>query len=334
MKSLQLRTEVTVKPSVWKITHSSKIITLGSCFAEVLGEQLENYKFQVMSNPFGTVFNPASLVKLVKMSFANDLPPMGHFLMNKDNIYLHHDFHSSFWATDSETLDTMLRKKMADVKQFLVRADVLVITLGSAFAYRSLRTTEYVTNCHKVPSSQFSKELLSLTMVESELVSLIDLLKLHNPKLRILLTVSPVRHTKDTLPLNQVSKSLLRVACHNLENSYEHVSYFPSYEIMIDDLRDYRFYEADLIHPNQSAEEHIFRTFVQAYLNEESLGIVNEWEAIQKMLNHNPQHGPTESHRTMLVNVRDRLAKLAGSMDISKELAEINTELTNFPATN
>lgn len=334
MKSLQLRTEVTVKPSVWKIAHVSKIITLGSCFAEVLGEQLESYKFQVMSNPFGTVFNPVSLVKLVKMSLASDLPSMGHFLLNNDNIYLHHDFHSSFWATDSETLDTMLRKKMADVKQFLQRADVLVITLGSAFVYRSKRTTEYVTNCHKVPSSQFNKELLSLTMLEGELTTLIDLLKDHNPKLKILLTVSPVRHTKDTLPLNQVSKSLLRVACHNLENSYEQVSYFPSYEIMIDDLRDYRFYEADLIHPNKSAEEHIFRTFVEAYLNEQSLLVVNEWEGIQKMLNHNPRHGPTESHRTMLLNVRDRLLKLASSMDVSRELVEINAELANFPTTN
>lgn len=334
MKSLQLRTEVTVKPSLWKITHSTKIITLGSCFAEVLGEQLDSYKFQVLSNPFGTVFNPMSLVKLVKMSLANDLPSMGHFLLNKDNIYLHHDFHSSFWATDSETLDAIIRKKMADVKLFLSRADVLVITLGSAFAYRSLRTTEYVTNCHKVPSSQFNKELLSLETIENELISLIDLLKKFNPKLQILLTVSPVRHTKDTLLLNQVSKSLLRVACHNLESTYEHVGYFPSYEIMIDDLRDYRFYEADLIHPNTSAQEHIFRTFVEAYLNEESLGIVNEWEAIQKMLNHNPQHGPTESHRTMLQNVRDRLVSLASKMDVNRELEEINAELANFPATN
>jgi lysophospholipase L1-like esterase len=334
MKSLQLRTEVTVRPSVWKITHSSKIITLGSCFAEVLGEQLASYKFDVMPNPFGTIFNPASLVKLVKMSLGNELPSMGHFLQNQDNIYLHHDFHSSFWATDSEALDTMIRKKMADVRQFLQRSDVLVITLGSAFAYRSMRTTEYVTNCHKVPASQFTKELLSLETVEKELVSLIELLKSYNPKLRILLTVSPVRHTKDTLPLNQVSKSILRIASHTMEMGYEHVNYFPSYEIMIDDLRDYRFYEADLIHPNRPAEEHIFRTFVEAFLNEESLQLVNEWEAIQKMLNHNPQHGPTESHRTMLVNVKNRLEKLALSIDVSRELEEINAELTNFPPTN
>lgn len=333
MKSLQLRTEVTVKPSQWKISYKSTLLTLGSCFAEVLGRQLDDYKFKVLTNPFGTVFNPASITRLVKMSLAGELPAMGHFLVNRDGVYLHHDFHSSFWAKDSETLDAMLLRKMAEVKHFLLRTDVLVITLGSAFAYKFHRTEEYVTNCHKVSSDQFTKELLTLHRVEKELTDLITLLHIHNPKLRIILTVSPVRHTRDTLVLNQVSKSILRVACHTLSETFNEVTYFPSYEIMIDDLRDYRFYEADLIHPNASAQEHIFRNFADAYLDAPSLEVVKEWESIQKMLNHHPQHGPTESHRTLLLNVYEKLRSIAGTVDVSKELEEIKTELDNFPET-
>ncbi|HEV7348662.1 GSCFA domain-containing protein [Telluribacter sp.] len=332
MKSLQLRTEVNVPPSPWKLSHQSSILTLGSCFAEVLGTQLLSYKFRVLSNPFGTVFNPVSVVKLLRMSLREELPLMGHFLLNNDGVYLHHDFHSSLWATDSQSLDVLLRTRMGEVKKFLLRADTLVLTLGTAYVYKSIRTEEYVSNCHKVPSSQFRKELLSINEITQELESLLQLLKSHNPALRVVLTVSPVRHTRDTLPLNQVSKSILRVACHTLSEAHEQVTYFPSYEIMIDDLRDYRFYEPDLIHPNEVAQDHIFRTFAESYMEGTTLEFIEEWNSVRRMREHRPQHGPTEAHRKLLLNLAGRLRKLSERVDVQPELREVEQELNNFPA--
>lgn len=332
MKSLQLRTEVAVQPSTWKLSHQSSILTIGSCFAEVLGTQLGNYKFNVLSNPFGTVFNPVSVAKLVRMSLRDELPLMGHFVTANDGVCLHHDFHSSLWAPDSQTLDVKLRTRMAEVKQYLLRADTLVLTLGTSFVYRSTRTDEYVTNCHKVPSNLFRKELLSMETIHRELEALVDLLKTYNPGLRLILTVSPVRHTRDTLPLNQVSKSILRVACHMLSEAHTHVSYFPSYEIMIDDLRDYRFYEPDLIHPNEVAQDHIFRTFAEAFMEAPALEFIEEWDAIRRMRQHRPQHGMTEAHRKLLLNLTERLRNLAGQVDVQQELREVEAELRNFPA--
>ncbi|GAB3171998.1 GSCFA domain-containing protein [Telluribacter humicola] len=332
MKSLQLRTEVSIKPSEWKLSKQSAILTMGSCFAEVLGTQLKNYKFNVLSNPFGTVFNPVSVVKLVRMSLNEELPLMGHFVINNDGICLHHDFHSSLWAPDSQTLDVKLRTRMAEVKQYLLQTDTLVLTLGTSFVYRSVRTDEFVTNCHKIPSNLFRKELLSLDVINRELETLVAMLKSYNPNLRLILTVSPVRHTRDTLPLNQVSKSILRVACHMLSEAHEHVTYFPSYEIMIDDLRDYRFYEPDLIHPNEVAQDHIFRTFAESFMEATTLELIEEWDAIQRMRQHRPQHGMTEAHRKLLLNLSERLQNLSGQMDVQQELMEVETELRNFPA--
>ncbi|WP_247231993.1 GSCFA domain-containing protein [Telluribacter sp. SYSU D00476] len=332
MKSLQLRTEVAVQPSTWKLSLQSSILTIGSCFAEVLGTQLANYKFNVLSNPFGTVFNPVSVAKLVRMSLRDELPLMGHFVTTGDGVCLHHDFHSSLWAPDSHTLDVKLRTRMAEVKQYLLRADTLVLTLGTSFVYRSTRTDEFVTNCHKVPSNLFRKELLSMEMIHRELEALVVLLKSYNPGLRLILTVSPVRHTRDTLPLNQVSKSILRVACHMLSEAHAHVSYFPSYEIMIDDLRDYRFYEPDLIHPNEVAQDHIFRTFAEAFMEAPALEFIEEWDAIRRMRQHRPQHGMTEAHRKLLLNLTERLQNLSGQVDVQQELREVEAELRNFPS--
>jgi hypothetical protein len=331
MKSLQLRTEVQVPSSDWKLSHRSRILTIGSCFAEVLGGQLQNYKFNVLANPFGTVFNPVSVARLLRMALHNELPHMGHFVLTDDEIYLHHDFHSSFWAADSEQLDARLRSHLAEVRRFVLAADTMVLTLGTAYAYKLARTEEYVTNCHKVPAGQFRKELLSVEVITRELESLLQVLWQHNPALRLILTVSPVRHTRDTLPLNQVSKSILRLVCHGLTEAHEQVGYFPSYEIMLDDLRDYRFYESDLIHPNEVAQDHIFRTFAAAFMDGSTLEFMEEWEAIRRLRQHRPRHALSPGHRKLLLNLVQRLRRLSARLDVQGELLEVEEELRNFP---
>jgi hypothetical protein len=332
MKQLKFTTELNVIPSEWKINHQSKILTIGSCFADVLGNQLYSNKFPVLNNPFGTVFNPLAITKLLDLSIDGKPPHPALYHQNTDKIWLHHDFHSSLWSENRVELEEKLVEKQKKANQFLRNADVLVITLGTAFAYRHRATNMLVGNCHKVPADRFVKELLHLDQINIGLEHLLFKLQSFRRDLKIILTVSPVRHTKDTLPLNQVSKSTLRLVCHRLAEKFRQVEYFPSYEIMVDELRDYRYYKPDLIHPNSVAEEYIFRAFADAFMDKPALEFMKDWEGIQKMLNHIPQHGFTESHLALLNILQGRLNELSRSVDLSNELIEINRRISEFPA--
>lgn len=331
MKQLKLNTEVSIIPSNWKINHQSKILTIGSCFADVLGRQLGDYKFPVSNNPLGTVFNPLAVIKILDYALEGKAPNPALYLENSDHIWLHHDFHSSQWAASQRELEKNLIEKTGSIKQFIQNADVLVITLGTAYAYRHRGANVLVGNCHKLPSGHFVKELLHPDQIIIPFDHLINRLRSFRRDLQIIITVSPVRHTRDTLPLNQVSKSTLRLICHRLSEKFKQVEYFPSYEIMIDELRDYRFYEEDLIHPNKMAEDHIFRSFANAFIGSDCLELMKEWDAICQMMNHRPQHGFTPSHFKLLKTLKVRLDEISGQIDVTAELNEIRKRISEFP---
>ena len=332
MKPAKLITEVPIKPSDWKINLHSKILTIGSCFADVLGNQLDDNKFPVLNNPFGTLFNPLTISKILDSALEKKAPNLALYLQNPDKIWLHHDFHSSEWAINREELENQLISKLGIVRTFLENADVLVITLGTAYAYRHRTTNLLVGNCHKVPADRFVKELLHPDQIMIPMESLINKLKSFRRNLQIILTISPVRHTRDTLQLNQVSKSTLRLIAHRLSEKFGQVEYFPSYEIMIDELRDYRFYEDDLIHPNKMAEDHIFRIFANSYVDPAALDFMKEWESISQMINHRPQHGFTESQYKLLHVLKDKLNKISATTDVIFELKETERRIKEFPA--
>ncbi|REA56705.1 GSCFA domain-containing protein [Dyadobacter luteus] len=331
MKPFKLNTQVAVPASEWKINLDSKIVTIGSCFAEVMGQQLGSYKFPVLNNPFGTVFNPLTICKLLDSALSERLPSPALYTENADKICFHHDFHSSLWAPDKAQLEQKLTRILSEVKSFLNIADVLVITFGTAYAYRHKLANTLIGNCHKVPADRFVKELLHPDQINIPLEQLILKLRSFRRDLRVILTVSPVRHTKDTLPLNQVSKSTLRLLCHRLSERFPNVDYFPSYEIMIDELRDYRFYEQDLIHPNSMAEEYIFRTFADAFIDPSLTDFMKEWESVRQLMQHRPLYGHTESQYKMLQNVQARLTRVADVTDVSAELAEVARRIREFP---
>ncbi|WP_221390746.1 GSCFA domain-containing protein [Dyadobacter sp. NIV53] len=331
MKQLKLNTEVSITPSDWKINHHSKILTIGSCFAEVLGRQLFDYKFPVLNNPFGTVFNPHTITKILDSALEGRKPNSALYLENADRVWLHHDFHSAQWAVNQHELETELMEKLNSMKAFIQSADLLVITLGTAYAYRHRSTNLLVGNCHKLPSDRFVKELLHPDQIMIPFEQLINKLRSFRRDLQVIVTVSPVRHTKDTLPLNQVSKSTLRLICHRLSEKYRHVEYFPSYEIMIDELRDYRYYEEDLIHPNKIAEDHIFHTFVHSFVSTGSLDFMKEWNHIRQMMNHRPQHGFTQSQFKLLNTLRLKLNEISATIDVTAELNEIRKRINEFP---
>jgi hypothetical protein len=325
---MRFHTELTPENLPVQIGLHDQIVTVGSCFAEVIGGRLFDHKLAVTNNPFGTVFNPISISKLLTMALRNQQPDE-RLYVERDGIWFHHDFHSLHWSETREGLRNRLMVVLSETGEALRNADWLMLTFGSAMVYRHLETGQVVANCHKVPGHGFEKYLYQLDHLRAEFNSLLRTLRRTSPKLRILLTVSPVRHTRDTLPMNSVSKATLRLLAHELTIWNDHVRYFPSYEIMQDDLRDYRFYEADLIHPNKQAEEYIFGKFAESAFDTKLRDFVREWAGVQKALAHRPLYGNTDTHRRFLTQTLFRLESLSARIDVSAELAEVRERLNH-----
>lgn len=331
MKEIKFSTEVEIAASEWKMDHQSKVLTLGSCFADVLGQQLAGYKFPVLNNPLGTIFNPLTIAKTIDSAIEERYPASELFMKTEDDIWLHHDFHSSQWAGSQSELETNIKSHLMEVGAFLKEADLLVITLGTAYAYRHKASNMIIGNCHKLPADQFIKELLHPDQIIKAMEPLVQKLLMFRRNLRIVLTVSPVRHTKDTLPLNQVSKSILRLVCHRLCEKYKHISYFPSYEIMVDELRDYRFYEPDLIHPSKIAEDYIFNAFAKTYVASDSQDLMRQWDKIMLTLNHRPLHGFSKTHLKFLKTLWSKLNEVSRKIDVTEEMNEVERRIGEFP---
>jgi hypothetical protein len=319
------RTTFSISESDNKISLNSQILTLGSCFADVVGNQLVNNKLQVSVNPFGTLFNPLSIFKILSPTYTQADERL--YVQNSE-AWVHYDFHSQFSSNTSGELQQIINQKLGDIHSHLIpQTSNLILTFGTSFIYKLLNPQVYVANCHKMPKSLFEKELLSVKDICRGFAVLYRELKEINPNLRIILTVSPVRHTKDGMAENQVSKSILRAACHYLTTDYEDVEYFPSYEIMMDDLRDYRFYKPDMIHPNEVAEQYIFEKFSETYFDENLKDFIKKWQPIQKALAHRPFDEKSESHQKFLKKLLKDLQEISTLVNVEKEISEISFSL-------
>ena len=322
---MNLRTELTLPRASTQIGLQSRVVTVGSCFADVLGAQLVANKIETLTNPFGTTFNPVSIGKHLSLALYDGTPDEV-FFVKRDDIWLHHDFHSSFWNTEKTALHQQIVESLRETKKWLLTSKFLVVTLGTAWAYWHTKHHLMVSNCHKMPSQLFEKRLLGVGEIENSFADLFQQIRAFNPDIEIVLTVSPVRHTRDTLQLNAVSKAVLRLACHQIASAHERVSYFPSYEIMLDDLRDYRFYKPDLIHPNEVAEQYIFEKFGDVYFEAALTDFVSEWAKIRTALAHRPTSERSESYRTFLQNLLLKLEKNPFEVDLTQEIAEVRAK--------
>lgn len=315
------RTEYHPKPSAWQFDHSADLLTIGSCFSDKIGQKLLDHKFSTLVNPLGTVYNPISIFRLLHNSAIDE-----EKFVEVGGQYFHLDFHSSFTAREKSTLKTVLDLKTKEMADQLKQVDCVIITLGTAYVYELVSNGEVVANCHKVPQKKFKKRLLSL----DEMSVSFNLLKAQldgiNPSLQYIFTLSPVRHLKDGLVENQLSKSLLRVLCHEWSKN-ERVAYFPAYELMMDDLRDYRFYKTDMIHPTEMAEDYIWEIFQQTYCSGQTQKIQNEWNKIQTALAHKPFNPDSVSHQKFLKNQLVKLDVFAEYFDVSEERAKLNKQL-------
>lgn len=325
---MQLQTNFDIEPSAVKIELHSKLVSLGSCFAENMGSRLLNHKLNVAINPFGTVFSPASLFQNISLALDNQCFDERH-IVERESAFVHLDTHATLFSAEKETLASRLQQKLVELNENLKTADFLILTLGTAWVYQFLETGKLIANCQKLPASNFKKELIHVKYICQTFASVYQKLKSVNPNLTIVLTVSPVRHIKDGMADNQVSKSILRAACHYLVSDFKEVQYFPAYEIMMDELRDYRFYTDDLIHPNTQAQDYIFERFAKTYFSDSLQKFVGDWQKIKRELAHRPFNPKSTEHQNFLQNLKLKLQKLSSIIDVTVEIQQVENQITN-----
>lgn len=297
---MRLRTEINCQPSKIKINHSDKILLLGSCFSTEIGSLLERHQFHTSVNPFGTIYNAYSIAKLINKSCHNQTIDASEVLLNSTTgLYHHFDFHSSFNHPNPNTVLDHCNNTLRQTKSILTDASLIVITLGTSYIHQH-HTHGLVANCHKVSSQSFNKQLLSIQEQYTSLTQAIANIRTINKNATFLFTVSPVRHIKEGLANNQLSKAYLRSTVEALIQEHEDCIYFPSYEVLVDDLRDYRFYKEDLIHPNATAVKYIWDLFGNTYFDPTTIAINREVDKLLLSITHrplNPQSEGSKKHR-------------------------------------
>ena len=315
---MQFSTKIPIQKCNFPIDYDSKILLLGSCFAENIGRKFEYFKFQSTTNPFGIIFNAVSLEKLIRRAVENRT-------FTENDIFYHNELwhcyevHSELSHPYKEEFLNNLNLILETTKNQINSLSHCIITLGTSWVYTNIESNEIVANCHKVPQKHFRKELLSINQTEESLQNIVSLVHSLSPKCHFIFTVSPVRHIKDGFVENTLSKAHLIAAIHSvlnrkfstsLELTTQNNIYFPSYEIMMDELRDYRFYGEDMLHPNQTAIDYIWIQFFQNYISESQFGLMNEICSIQKGLQHRPFNPNTESHQKFLNQLDLKIKKI------------------------
>ncbi|GIV36237.1 MAG: hypothetical protein KatS3mg032_0616 [Cyclobacteriaceae bacterium] len=321
------RTELHPQALKNRISLRHSIFTTGSCFSDTIGQALTENKFTVLNNPFGTVYNPLSIHRQISHSLDNRMPDE-HGYLQRDDIFLHYDYHSRFAAFSKHSLEELLSSAVSGAHRFLQNTHWLIITYGTAWVYRLKENNRPVANCHKMPDQHFIRELLTEPEIVHSFGELYRKLKSLRPDLQIILTVSPVRHLRDTHELNSVSKAVLRLACHQLCHNYAGVYYFPAYELMLDDLRDYRFYDTDMIHPSREAIQYIWNKFIQSAMDEETRNFIKEWESLRQTLTHKPMFPGSRSHKKLIEATLARLEKVKHLVDVSAEIESLQKQLS------
>ncbi|WP_329805762.1 GSCFA domain-containing protein [Flavobacterium facile] len=306
---MHFQTQIPLQKSYFPIDYTSKVLSLGSCFAENMAEKLEYFKFENVVNPFGIIFNPVSLEKLILRSIHKKY-------FTENDVFYHneawhcYEVHSELSNPNQEEFLSNLNRLIDSTNQELSKSTHVIITLGTSWVYRHIESNEIVANCHKVPQKQFVKELLSIAQIEASLQNIISEIQTINPNCNFVFTVSPVRHIKDGFVENTLSKAHLISALHASNFQFPTSNYFPSYEIMMDELRDYRFYAEDMLHPNQTAIDYIWIKFFENYVDEKEFGLMNQVCEIQRALKHRPFNPNSESHKKFLENLNQKINTL------------------------
>lgn len=304
---MNFTTQVDITKRKKCIDFSSSIITLGSCFSDSIGDKFDYYKFNVCANPFGVIFNPISIEKMISRAVNANWFSESDLVFHNE-LWHSFDVHSDFSSIDKNVILNQLNITLNDFIAYIKKASHFYITYGTSWVYVLKNTNEVVSNCHKFPQNQFEKKLLSVDEIKKSIDATQALVNQINPTCDLIFTVSPVRHIKDGVVENQRSKSHLITGIHNCISSSD--NYFPSYEIMMDELRDYRFYAPDMLHPSQIAIDYIWEKFIDTSIHPNLFKTLTEINKIQKSLAHKPFNPDTKQHQKFLKDLQNKIQNL------------------------
>lgn len=304
------------------IRHRQPILLMGSCFSEHIGEKLRAGKFRVLENPHGILFNPVSIATAIR-AYIEKRGYTAEELFELNETWHSWDHHSRFSAPDQQVALRKINDAVNEAHRFLQQTEWVIITLGSAFSYELAENNQPVANCHKAPANIFRRKLLSVEDVLAAMDNTIHRLRFFNPDIKVIFTISPVRHLREGMVENNRSKAVLIQAVHHLVDKFEGLYYFPAYELVIDDLRDYRFYAEDMVHPNYQATGYVWEKLAESCFDEETLALLDELRKTDLAFRHRPFNPETTQHKKFLHDQLIRtvaLQKKYDYLDLSREL--------------
>ena len=332
---MKFRTEITPLSLEKKLKLTGKIFLMGSCFSENIGQKLIENKFNTLINPYGVIFNPLSVIQILEWILEDKTgdvleKKLEPFYIQHDEVWYNYHLHSRIASQDKNELIKKIKEITHQTYQFLETSDTIILTFGTAFLYKLITKNEKipVSNCHKQSKTLFEKKLIDLETAKTVFDNFIKKINNFGTEKQIIITVSPVRHLKEGLVENNVSKSILRVLAHFASEKFENVVYFPSYELVLDDLRDYRFYESDLLHPNTQAIDYIWQKFLESSFDDKTQDFLKKWKKISSSLAHKPFFPNRESHQKFIQKLMLDVEKLEQEfkLNLQKEIKFLKDE--------
>lgn len=324
---MDFRTTIRTSDNMGIMRHDDSMMMLGSCFSDNVGGKLRNAMLNVDVNPFGTIYNPFSIAASVER-IIDSAPVRGIDLFSGSGVWNCYDFHSRFSMADKEAALLRMNSRIAAAHEHLKHCHTLIVTLGTAVVYRLKDSRRVVANCHKVPQHNFTRKMAGVDEMTEVLSAMIERLHAFNPGLRVIFTVSPIRHVADGLEVNSLSKAALRVAVAAVNRVYKgFTGYFPAFEIMMDDLRDYRFYATDMVHPSEVAIEYIWQAFQATYFDDASCQAIARCERVMKRLMHRPMSSNREVVERFNADTRMVVQNLVKEYPYIAEIKEIKNLL-------
>ena len=303
---MQFHTEINIKPLEKTILYGDGLLFLGSCFADEVGGICRGLGFDALVNPFGVLYNPASIAQSVERLQSGK--PFSHddVIAVGEGQYCTFSHNTAFWRSSETELLEQVNQSLAEAHEHFTKSKWLVISLGTSWVFRNKENGLVVSNCHKRPANQFERELLP---VEKSVQYLSDIVAQH-PEKQFIFTVSPLRHLKDGLHGNQLSKAALLLAVDEVCNRFENAHYFPAYEIVMDELRDYRFYKEDMVHPTDQAVRYIWERFVDFAIDPKEKTALQAAAELRQMLQHKPLFPESETYRKFELQREQRIAEM------------------------
>lgn len=321
----KFRTRVEIPGAPVRMSYHTRSLWMGSCFSDTIGRTMVYYKFPVLLNPFGTLFNPVSIGEnILCLISGKQFDPDD--LQFHDGLWFSFSHYTGFSHPDRGMCLSAINESLATASAWLKQCSFLFLTFGTARVYQYLNNGRIVANCHKLPASSFASRLSEPAEIINYYDAVLSSLKIINPDIRIVFTLSPVRHWSDGAENNQLSKSILHFSIHEIMKRHSHTYYFPAYEIFLDELRDYRFYAADMLHPSDQGIQYIWERFADTWLDDASKKIMAGVTAVLKAADHRPLHNETTNHKKFKQNTLRQIEHMISQypfLDFSNEIASL-----------